>query len=231
MEPAGTPPARPGSRRAIRILWVGLALVVVTAAVAVDGTLTFIEATRRAETTLVNIDRLNALLSLVKDAETGQRGYLLTGQERYLGPYQEAVAGLWERQRELRVGLADRPRQREALDALQLLIAAKLAELHRTIELRQTEGEAAAVSVVLTDEGRTLMDQIREEIGGMVARERARHDSRRQGGGAVWVLVAVGVGSAASLAMVGRALFSMTRQSRTRREGDARPGGPPRGTR
>ncbi|OGK87890.1 MAG: hypothetical protein A2X52_10580 [Candidatus Rokubacteria bacterium GWC2_70_16] len=202
------------------MLWVGLVLVAVTAAVAVEGTLTFIGATRRVEQTLVNIERLNALLSLLKDAETGQRGYLLTGAERYLEPYQDALAALWERQRELRVGLADRPRQRERLDALQPLIAAKLAELHRTIELRRSEGAAAAVRVVLTDEGRTLMDRIREGIGEMAARERARHDSRREGGGALWVLAAVGVGSAASLAMVVAALRAMTREARSRRRDD-----------
>src|SRR3990172_10964625 len=115
MGPDNAPSPRPGSRRAIRVLWVGLVLVAVTAAVAVEGTLTFIGATRRVEQTLVNIERLNALLSLLKDAETGQRGYLLTGAERYLEPYQDALAALWERQRELRVGLADRPRQRERL--------------------------------------------------------------------------------------------------------------------
>ncbi|OGL20262.1 MAG: hypothetical protein A3K12_14740 [Candidatus Rokubacteria bacterium RIFCSPLOWO2_12_FULL_71_19] len=202
------------------MLWVGLVLVAVTAAVAVEGTLTFIGATRRVEQTLVNIERLNALLSLLKDAETGQRGYLLTGAERYLEPYQDALAALWERQRELRVGLADRPRQRERLDALQPLIAAKLAELHRTIELRRNQGAAAAVRVVLTDEGRTLMDRIREGIGEMAARERARHDSRREGGGALWVLAAVGVGSAASLAMVVAALRAMTREARSRRRDD-----------
>lgn len=220
MGPDETPSPRPGSRRAIRVLWIGLVLVVVTAAVAVDGTLTFIGATRRVEETLVHIERLNALLSLLKDAETGQRGYLLTGDERYLEPYQDALAALWERQRELRVGLADRPQQRERLDALQPLIAAKLAELHRTIELRRSEGEAAAVRVVLTDEGRTLMDRIREGIGEMAARERARHDSRREGGGALWVLAAVGLGSAASLAMVAAALRAMTREARSRRRDD-----------
>ncbi len=71
MGPDETPSPRPGSRRAIRVLWVGLVLVAVTAAVAVEGTLTFIGATRRVEQTLVNIERLNALLSLLKDAETG----------------------------------------------------------------------------------------------------------------------------------------------------------------
>ncbi|MBI2527220.1 MAG: CHASE3 domain-containing protein [Candidatus Rokubacteria bacterium] len=214
------PPVRVDSRRAVHLLWVGLALVIVTAVVAVDGTLMFIDATRRVEGTLVNVERLNAFLSLLKDAETGQRGYLLTGDERYLEPYQDALAALWERQRELRVGLAARPGQRERLDALQPLISAKLAELHRTIELRRHEGEAAAVRVVLTDEGRALMDRIREGISEMTARERARHDARREGGGALWVLAAVGVGSAAGVALVGAALHAMSRQARTGRRDD-----------
>ncbi len=216
-----SPPARAASRWTLRALWAGLALVLVTGVVAVDGTLTFLAATRRAEATLVNIERLNALLSLLKDAETGQRGYLLTGDERYLEPYEDAIAALWERQRELRVGLADRPRQRERLDALQPLVAAKLEGLHRTIELRRDGDAEAAIRLVRTGEGRVLMDRIRETIAQMVAAERARHDARRQGGEALWVLGAVGTGSVASLALVGAALGAMRRQARRRRREDA----------
>lgn len=219
-ESVPAPPHRSAARWTLRVLWAGLALVVVTAVVAVDGTLSFLGATRRVERTLVNIERMTALLSLLKDAETGQRGYLLTGDERYLDPYQEAVAALWERQRELRVGLADRPRQRERLDALQPLIAAKLEGLHRTIELRRDGDAEAAIRLVRTGEGRVLMDRIREGIGEMVSRERARHDAGREGGEALWVLAAVGTGSAASLVLVGAALHALWRQSRTRRRGD-----------
>lgn len=216
-----SPPARAGSRWTLRALWAGLALVLVTGVVALDATLTFLAATRRVEATLVNIERLNALLSLLKDAETGQRGYLLTGDERYLEPYQDAVAALWERQRELRVGLADRPRQRERLDALQPLVAAKLEGLHRTIELRRGGDADAAIRLVRTGEGRMQMDRIREAIGVMVASERGRHDARREGGEALWVLAAIGTGSAASLALVGAALSAMRRQARSRRREDA----------
>lgn len=215
-----TLPHRSAARWTLRVLWAGLALVLVTAVVAVDGTLTFLVSTRRVEKTLVNVERMTALLSLLKDAETGQRGYLLTGDERYLGPYQEAVAALWERQRDLRVGLADRPRQRERLDALQPLMAAKLEELHRTVELRRARDAEAAIRLVRTDEGRVLMDRIREGIGEMVTNERARHDAGREGGEALWVLGAVGAGSAASLVLVGAVLHALWRQSRTRRRGD-----------
>lgn len=102
------------------------------------------------------------LLSHVQDAETGQRGYVMTGQERYLEPYTAGVGqtkGSLQRVRQL---TADNPNQQRRLDAIEQLIGQKFDELNETIELRRNKGLDAALKVVLTDRGKTVMDQIRK---------------------------------------------------------------------
>ncbi len=201
-------------------LWLGLAVVAVTDLVAIDGAVTVIEGARRLERIRINIIQLTELLSLLNDAEAGQRGFLITGDERYLGPYRSALTTLPQRLPELRARFARRPHQIERLDALEPLVSAKLAEIRRTIELRQTTGVSAAAAVVPTDEGRALMEKIRARVDEMVARERARYDPRREGGGAAWVLGAIIAGAVASLALLLAALSLLARERGRRRQGD-----------
>jgi PAS domain S-box-containing protein len=104
----------------------------------------------------------NALLSSLKDAETGQRGFLLTGEERYLDPYRQALTDIPASLKALvdatAIGSAG---QAARVQALTPLIQDKLDELKQTIDLRRSQGPGAAVSMVLTDRGKDLMDQIR----------------------------------------------------------------------
>jgi len=100
-------------------------------------------------------------LSELKDAETGQRGFVLTGEERYLEPYTTATKLIDKRIQELQELTADNPKQQRRIATLQSLAAQKLAELAETIALRRQRGERAAVEVVLTDRGKKAMDEIR----------------------------------------------------------------------
>ncbi|HKO16421.1 MAG TPA: CHASE3 domain-containing protein [Gemmatimonadaceae bacterium] len=119
------------------------------------------------------VARVEMVLSDVQDAETGQRGFLLTGEERYLEPYRRALATLAVDTAALRALTRDNPRQQQRLDALQPLIRDKLAELERTIVLRRDSGTAAAVAEVRTDEGRRAMMAVRSALTGLAADERA----------------------------------------------------------
>jgi methyl-accepting chemotaxis protein len=101
------------------------------------------------------------LVSLLKDAETGQRGYLITGDESYLVPYQSALAAIGGTLGDVRKLTADNPDQQRRLAALSPLIDAKMAELKQTIDLRRTEGLDAATKVVVSNVGKTAMDQAR----------------------------------------------------------------------
>ncbi len=110
------------------------------------------------------LDDLEKVLSTLKDAETGQRGYIITGEEQYLEPYQTGTSGVNQAVQSLRGLTADNPIQQQRLDALDPLIAAKLAELKDTINLRKSKGFDAAVMVVRMNEGKKVMDDIRKII-------------------------------------------------------------------
>jgi CHASE3 domain sensor protein len=77
------------------------------------------------------------LLSLLKDAETGQRGFVITGEDPYLAPYQAALDGIPKAIKELRTLTIDSPTQQKRMDQLEPLIGEKLFELHRTVEMRR----------------------------------------------------------------------------------------------
>jgi CHASE3 domain sensor protein len=111
------------------------------------------------------------LFSTVQDAETGQRGYLLTGEEKYLAPHHQATQLASGELAKLK-NLLNRPQDRPG-DALRLsaLLDQKLAELHETVELRRSQGFQAALNVVLSERGKQLMDQIRELCTGIQSRE------------------------------------------------------------
>ena len=79
------------------------------------------------------IERTAQLLRLLGDAETGQRGFVITGDETFLEPHNAAVAALPALQKALRDLTADDPDQRQRLDELDPVIARKLAELQKTI--------------------------------------------------------------------------------------------------
>jgi PAS domain S-box-containing protein len=112
----------------------------------------------------VVIQELERLVSDLKDAETGQRGYLLTGEERYLEPYQTAPGLLERRLAGLKQLARDNTAQQQRLAGIDTLVLQKISELNQTIELRRSRGLPAALEVVTTDHGKKLMDQIRQLV-------------------------------------------------------------------
>ena len=126
-----------------------------------------IEASGWQTHTHIVLRNLEGALSELKDAETGQRGYIITGQESYLEPYHAAIKEVWQVSGELRKLTADNPNQQRRLDALQSLVASKLDELKLSIDLRKSKGFDAALAVVVTGEGKQTMDDARKLIGEM----------------------------------------------------------------
>jgi CheY-like chemotaxis protein/CHASE3 domain sensor protein len=121
---------------------------------------------------------LDELLSTTQDAETGQRGYLLTGNDRYLQPYQAAVTGVASRVEEVASLTKDNPAQQANLRPLRRHLDAKLGELAETIDLRRTRGPEAALAVVTTDRGKVEMDAIRAQLDVMRQEENRLRDLR-----------------------------------------------------
>ncbi|HYO73825.1 MAG TPA: CHASE3 domain-containing protein, partial [Archangium sp.] len=110
------------------------------------------------------INGLERILSSAKDAETGQRGYVLTGDESYLEPYREAQGSIDAELARVRGLLADNPGQTRQLEALKFLLTQKLASMRNSIELRRTRGFEAALAVINTGEGKALMDDTRRVV-------------------------------------------------------------------
>ena len=118
-------------------------------------------------------DHLHRFLSVMKDAETGQRGFLLTGDERYLEPYHLALGAINHELATLHRLLADNPGQQQRLAILEPLVSAKLEDLEQTIALKTTGDSAGALAVVRGDRGRAVMERIRDMIEAMLATEQA----------------------------------------------------------
>ena len=104
------------------------------------------------------------LLSTVQDAETGQRGYLLTGNPLYLQPYDMAAAAVERRLEDVARLTRDNPVQQAHLSQVRRHVDAKMTELDATIRARRSEGLQAAVSRMNTDRGKAEMDAIRSEV-------------------------------------------------------------------
>ncbi|MGH9589576.1 MAG: CHASE3 domain-containing protein, partial [Terracidiphilus sp.] len=102
-----------------------------------------------------------SVLTALVDAETGQRGFLLTGKDRYLEPYNQAVAELPKDLATLKRLLGEGHRGMQEFDGLNLLANRELEELRQTLDARRTQGAQAALAIVLTDRGKHTMDSIR----------------------------------------------------------------------
>jgi PAS domain S-box-containing protein len=126
------------------------------------------------------MDSLNGVLSMMKDAETGQRGYLLTGDPRFLEPYDQAIATVHEQMQKLEALMADNARQQARLPQLRERVERKLAFLAGNIEVRRTQGIDASRRVIANNLGRIEMDALRATVGVMLQEEQDLLDRRAE---------------------------------------------------
>jgi PAS domain S-box-containing protein len=155
-------------RNGLKSLWLGIVLLLVV--LAVNGYVTFLSFERvsrdnslveHSQQVLLETERLKSLLV---DAETGQRGYLYTGDVHYLEPYNRAsqeIDGQLDRVASLTANIA---LQRDRLQHLRDLCHAKMKELAETIALTNSGQADAAKALVLSNAGKNIMDDIRTSI-------------------------------------------------------------------
>jgi methyl-accepting chemotaxis protein len=153
------------------------------------------------------------VLSLLKDAETGQRGYIITGDDSYLEPYNSALVDLPEVVKELRDLTADSPNQQKRLDEVESDIATKLASLKQVIEIRKSGGIEQATKEVRVGTGKRQMDALRVSIGQMEQEERGllkQHadEVETAANGAKWTII---LGTLFCLLFVTAVAFLITR--------------------
>jgi len=104
------------------------------------------------------------VLTTMQDVETGQRGYLLTNNREYLGPYEESLQGLPERQARLLDLLKGEERYKQPLAGLKQAIDAKLSETRETIDLQRAGRITEAAEVVRNNDGKRFMNEIRSVL-------------------------------------------------------------------
>src|SRR5271170_2202083 len=114
------------------------------------------------------IETTERILIDITQAETSQRGYLLTGEDKYLRPYIIALSHVHRDLEEFRDLTSDNLRQQDAVRKLEPLIAARIVRLRKRMAIRGRPGSVAAADAVGTgDDGEELMDEIRERTGRM----------------------------------------------------------------
>lgn len=131
-------------------------------------------ARREALALMLQIDRIRADLT---DAETGQRGYIITGADRYLAPFQAASRVVAADIDQLKA-MTKPGELQNRIGQLRELADSKLTELQETIALRREKGFAAALEVVSSDRGKDLMEKIRDLISDMEALQSAMAGQR-----------------------------------------------------
>jgi CHASE3 domain sensor protein len=104
---------------------------------------------------------INRLVRQMLDAETGQRGYLLTGDQRYLEPYKEVIGDITKNLDHLRELFAAQPEQLSDFDILSRHILRKMAEMDLSVRMRKEGNEDGWKFVLTTDVGKEQMDAIR----------------------------------------------------------------------
>ncbi|PJI96372.1 signal transduction histidine kinase [Acidovorax sp. 69] len=117
---------------------------------------------------------VNILLQGMLDAETGQRGYLLTGNETYLEPYDKAVANVQTNMDRLRNQFMGSPDDMQEFALLSRQISRKLAEMELSLRLRRQGNEDAWKFILNTDVGKEHMEAIRKHAQELIARSDAR---------------------------------------------------------
>lgn len=117
---------------------------------------------------------VNRLLQSMLDAETGQRGYLLTGNETYLEPYDKAMAALQSHLDALRNQFVDSKEDLQEVALLSRQVSRKLAEMELSLRLRRQGNEDAWKFVLHTDMGRENMDEIRKHAHALIERSTQR---------------------------------------------------------
>ncbi len=114
---------------------------------------------------------IESVVSQLKDSETGQRGYLLTGNPSYLEPYESGKSLIDTNLSRLRYLTVDNPMQQVRIGQIMMLANEKLKELKETVDLYKAGNRTGAFDVLMSDSGKQIMDEIRAIIHDMKSEE------------------------------------------------------------
>jgi signal transduction histidine kinase/CheY-like chemotaxis protein len=179
-------------RRSIRALIVVTSIVVLVDIAA--GVLTIVSnnrtgTARNAVTAGLTYDQnMNGLMQATLDAETGQRGYLLTGKQSYLDPAKAAVKNATPLLKAVRTGSTSDPVLAKDFPKLLALLEARLNDLVQTVDLYEKGKQAQALAIVNTNRGNNITRKVRTLTAAMVKRSDMLVASARRSShnGQVW---------------------------------------------
>lgn len=157
------------SRRLTIGFGVVAAVLVANALLLGQNTLRMIQLRDAHIQTYETLSELQAILSILKEAEAGHRAYLLTGEEPYLAPLDPAATFANQHLARLKILMSDHPLQSQRLDVLDSLIGYTFTEFRRTADLRRVKGFDAALRSILYGPGKYKIEDIERAIAEMKA--------------------------------------------------------------
>jgi signal transduction histidine kinase/ActR/RegA family two-component response regulator len=178
----------------------GLLITSVVTAILVLATFWLAARTRDDEQwvkhTLLVRDQVAQVLTLVQRVETTQRGFLLTGRDAYLAPYNDAAEGLPKVLDNLARLVADNPKQQQSVARLRQLVAGKLSEIRSTLDAHNAGRADEALAIVNSDAGLKAMNEIRELVSAMQAEESRLLETRQSRAELSGRVLQIGAGTA-----------------------------------
>jgi PAS domain S-box-containing protein len=168
------------------------------------------------------VQELRITESLVKDAEAGQRGFLYTGKQNYLLPYDRAIGQMDAHEQNLVNSIGDNPKEQSEAANLRVLIDKKLVELAKTISLLRSGDARGSKALVMSDQGFNLMEGIHSLVEQMEQEENSVGNARREAYQRSIRITAACIYLASAVAALGLGLLALSvfRDMR-RRERDA----------
>ncbi len=162
--------------------------------------------------------QIQRVFSLLQDAETGQRGYVITGEERFLEPYDRATDQLDAQMSALAALFDEGDDQAADFSRLEALADRKVREMERVIDARQNQGAEAGMATVASGQGKAIMDDVREVVARMTEVEAAALDdyARKAEARTARTEAMVGALFLALMVVVGGAAFLIWRYTRAR---------------
>jgi methyl-accepting chemotaxis protein len=148
----------------VAYLYIIVALKVFLLVLTAISTERFISASNHINLASHIIDTVQQVTITLLNAETGQRGFIITGDERYLEPYLAANISLDAELDVLRRSLDLQQTETNQMGMIATLSHQKMAELDKTVRIRQADGFAAAATIIEKNEGKLAMDHIRDSL-------------------------------------------------------------------
>jgi methyl-accepting chemotaxis protein len=192
---------------------IGPLILLIVGAIIYWTTETLVDRQAWADHTYQVLTQIEAVKTRLVDAETGQRGYLITNDETYLEPYRGAATAANAGITRLAELTADNPRQQTRIATLRNSVQQKLDQLQEAIDTQRSKGKDAANSFIAAGLGKKLMDDIRSVMGEMEAEENdlLRQRSAEAHNAAALAFGTIIVGIATSFVLMGIVGFLTSR--------------------